>query len=60
MDAIHRYPPTPSGLEIAAAKLAEWCNGGRWDRDYTEEQKNLWRGRVRIALSIGRFDDPSK
>ncbi len=33
-------------LEHFAAALAEWCNGGSWGVDYTDNQKSLWRDRA--------------
>ncbi len=35
-------------LERFASELAEWCNGGMWNKDYTNTQKELWRGRAKV------------
>lgn len=38
---------TPEAVERAAKALAEALNGGAWNTHYTEEQKEIWRNRVR-------------
>lgn len=42
---------TPEAIERAAAALAVACNGGDWSRDYTDQQKDLWRARVKRAMA---------
>lgn len=44
---------TPDARELAAQALAEVVNGGKWDSDYTPDQKQLWRRRVDVAMSYG-------
>lgn len=41
-------------LERFASDLAEWCNGGSWNKDYTDTQKELWRSR---AAAIQKHPD---
>lgn len=38
---------TKEAFERVAATLAVACNGGSWQTDYTEEQRELWRRRLR-------------
>lgn len=38
---------TSKYLERAASALAEACNGGAWNTHYTEQQRNVWRERVK-------------
>lgn len=42
---------TPEAFEDAAAALAVACNGGCWTTHYTEEQRDMWRRRLRAALA---------
>lgn len=37
-------------IETIARIMAEWCNGGSWDRDFTEEQKAYWLRKTPEAL----------
>ncbi len=41
-------------LERFASDLAEWCNGGSWNKDYTVAQRELWRSR---AAAIQKHPD---
>ena len=41
---------TEKDFEIAAIALAQVVNGGSWEFDYTEEQREEWRARLRRAL----------
>lgn len=41
-------------LELFASKLAEFCNGGSWWHDYTEEQKQVWIDRA-VKIRQGKF-----
>ncbi len=36
-------------LERFASDLAEWCNGGSWNWDYTDIQKEIWRKRAQAV-----------
>jgi hypothetical protein len=40
-------PYTPKATLRAAKALALALNGGDWDRDYTDEQKQVWINRIR-------------
>jgi hypothetical protein len=46
---------TDEALEKAAAALAVSLHGGQWATHYNEDQKNVWRARVRLALSGARL-----
>lgn len=37
---------TKQAFEKLARAMAEACNGGTWDRHYTEAQKDVWRARA--------------
>lgn len=45
-----RWPFADEAIEIGAAALAEALHGGKWATHYTEAQKDVWRGRARVAL----------
>lgn len=34
-----------------ARRLAELCNGGKWEEDYTPRQMLLWDERARLILT---------
>lgn len=46
---------TPEAIEQGAKALAVALNGGDWDRDYTDDQKALWRQRVVVAMGGAQF-----
>jgi hypothetical protein len=46
------YTLTAEAFESATKALAEAVNGGKWDRDYTPEQKTLWRDKTARGLSM--------
>lgn len=47
------YPLTDKVLYRAAKALAEAANGGMFEVDYTEDQRELWLERVRAAMLVG-------
>jgi hypothetical protein len=49
------YTFTEAAIERGAQALAEAINGGRW-QDYTREQREVWRRRVRLALEGDKAD----
>ena len=45
------YTLTADAFEAASAKLAEAVNGGKWETDYTHNQREMWRERLKSGLS---------
>lgn len=37
-------------MEHIARIIAEWCNGGSWDVDFTDEQKEYWLRKTPEAI----------
>ena len=44
------YTLTADAFEAAAKGLAEAVNGGDWSKDYTEQQRDVWRKRLKNGL----------
>jgi hypothetical protein len=53
LEAIEQFQDgklTFRGINRAAQAMAESLNGGQWMLDYTDQQRDLWRNRVRAAF----------